>query len=120
MGSAMDARGTLSVRDRNRMSTGTIAGPQSEAIDILSRDVRLYREGVAKRLAVVAGSFAGGCMIAVVWSSDGHVEQIDEVHLGTDRGKERTRAQNLTRGEGTEGPHADATAGGAQQLETTK
>jgi hypothetical protein len=33
MESAMDARGTLSVRDRNRMSTGTTSGPQSEAID---------------------------------------------------------------------------------------
>jgi hypothetical protein len=29
----------------------------------------------------------------------------------------RTRAQNLSRGKGAEGPHADATAGGAQQLE---
>jgi hypothetical protein len=33
MESAMDARGALSVRDRNRMGTGTISGPQSEAID---------------------------------------------------------------------------------------
>jgi hypothetical protein len=40
-----------------------------------------YREGVAKkRLSVVADSFAGGNMVVVVWSSDGHVEQIDEVH----------------------------------------
>jgi hypothetical protein len=23
-------------------------------------------------------------MVVVVWSSDGHVEQIDEVHLGTE------------------------------------
>ena len=33
MDSVMDARGTLSVRDRNRMSIGTISGSQSEAID---------------------------------------------------------------------------------------
>jgi hypothetical protein len=29
----------------------------------------------------------------------------------------RDGVQDITRGEGTEGPHADATAGGAQQLE---
>jgi hypothetical protein len=36
------------------------------------------------RLVIVAGSFAGGNMVVVVWSSDGNVEQIDEVHLGTE------------------------------------
>jgi hypothetical protein len=47
-------------------------------------DVRLYREGAAKGPAVASGSSAGGHMIAVVWSSDGHVEKIDKVHLGTE------------------------------------